>query len=80
MYPAYNQEDPNSPNCAENFAYPAAPDSEYGWEKLFSKRLYLAFGWASSRTLREGIEKTYAWIEEQVRRKRGENHLMTAAK
>lgn len=43
MYPAYNQEDPSNPNCAENSAYPAAPDSEYGWEKLFSERLYLAF-------------------------------------
>lgn len=44
MYPAYNQEDPNNPNCREDSAYPAAPDSEYGWEKLFSERLYLAFG------------------------------------
>ena len=44
MYPAYNQEDPNNPKCAEETAYPAAPDSEYGWEKLFSERLYLAFG------------------------------------
>jgi GDP-D-mannose 3', 5'-epimerase len=43
MYPAYNQIDPNSPNCEESSAYPAAPDSEYGWEKLFSERLYLAF-------------------------------------
>jgi GDP-D-mannose 3',5'-epimerase len=43
MYPAYNQEDPDKPNCAENSAYPAQPDSEYGWEKLFSERLYLAF-------------------------------------
>jgi GDP-D-mannose 3',5'-epimerase len=43
MYPAYNQEDPGNPNCAEDSAYPAAPDSEYGWEKLFSERLYLAF-------------------------------------
>jgi GDP-D-mannose 3',5'-epimerase len=43
MYPAYNQEDPNNPNCSEDSAYPAAPDSEYGWEKLFSERLYLAF-------------------------------------
>src|SRR5580704_7227889 len=43
MYPAYNQEDPENPNCAENSAYPANPDSEYGWEKLFSERLYLAF-------------------------------------
>lgn len=43
MYPAYNQEDPQNPNCAESTAYPAAPDSEYGWEKLFSERLYFAF-------------------------------------
>ena len=43
MYPAYNQEDPNNPNCKESSAYPAAPDSEYGWEKLFSERLYLAY-------------------------------------
>ena len=43
MYPAYNQEDPDNPNCAEDTAYPAAPDSEYGWEKLFSERLYLAY-------------------------------------
>ncbi len=44
MYPAYNQEDPDNPNCAEDSAYPAAPDSEYGWEKLFSERLYLTYG------------------------------------
>jgi nucleoside-diphosphate-sugar epimerase len=43
MYPAHNQEDPNNPNCSEHSAYPAAPDSEYGWEKLFSERLYLAY-------------------------------------
>lgn len=43
MYPAYNQIDPNNPNCAEASAYPAEPDSEYGWEKLFSERLYFAF-------------------------------------
>ena len=43
MYPAYNQEDPLNPNCSEDSAYPAAPDSEYGWEKLFSERLYMAF-------------------------------------
>jgi nucleoside-diphosphate-sugar epimerase len=43
IYPKYNQEDPNNPNCAEDSAYPAFPDSEYGWEKLFSERLYLAF-------------------------------------
>lgn len=43
MYPAYNQMNPDSPNCEESSAYPAEPDSEYGWEKLFSERLYLAF-------------------------------------
>lgn len=43
MYPAYNQENPDNPMCAEGSAYPAAPDSEYGWEKLFSERLYLAY-------------------------------------
>ena len=43
MYPAYNQEDPDNPNCSEASAYPANPDSEYGWEKLFSERLYLAY-------------------------------------
>jgi len=43
MYPAYNQEDPDNPECSEASAYPAAPDSEYGWEKLFSERLFLAY-------------------------------------
>jgi len=43
MYPAYNQTDPLNPICSEDSAYPAAPDSEYGWEKLFSERLYLAY-------------------------------------
>tara|TARA_B100000029_G_C17422379_1_gene904790 strand:+ start:36 stop:1025 length:990 start_codon:yes stop_codon:yes gene_type:complete len=43
MYPAYNQEDPDNPKCNEDSAYPAMPDSEYGWEKLFSERLYFAF-------------------------------------
>jgi nucleoside-diphosphate-sugar epimerase len=44
MYPEYNQTDPDNPNCEEASAYPAQPDSEYGWEKLFSERLYLAYG------------------------------------
>jgi len=43
MYPDYNQRDPENPNCSEESAYPAEPDSEYGWEKLFSERLYMAF-------------------------------------
>jgi GDP-D-mannose 3',5'-epimerase len=43
MYPEHNQMDPDNPNCTEDSAYPANPDSEYGWEKLFSERLFLAF-------------------------------------
>lgn len=43
MYPEHNQLDPDNPNCSEDSAYPANPDSEYGWEKLFSERLYFAF-------------------------------------
>jgi GDP-D-mannose 3', 5'-epimerase len=43
MYPEHNQLDPDNPNCTEDSAYPANPDSEYGWEKLFSERLFLAF-------------------------------------
>tara|TARA_B100000963_G_scaffold353454_1_gene368150 strand:- start:616 stop:1692 length:1077 start_codon:yes stop_codon:yes gene_type:complete len=43
MYPEHNQLDPDNPNCEESSAYPADPDSEYGWEKLFSERLFLAF-------------------------------------
>ena len=43
MYPEHNQLDPNNPDCCEESAYPANPDSEYGWEKLFSERLYLAY-------------------------------------
>lgn len=43
MYPEHNQEDPDNPVCKESTAYPANPDSEYGWEKLFSERLFLAY-------------------------------------
>jgi nucleoside-diphosphate-sugar epimerase len=43
IYPEHNQLDPENPNCEESSAYPANPDSEYGWEKLFSERLFLAF-------------------------------------
>lgn len=43
MYPEHNQLDPDNPKCSEDSAYPANPDSEYGWEKLFSERLYLAY-------------------------------------
>jgi nucleoside-diphosphate-sugar epimerase len=43
IYPEYNQQDPGNPKCSEESAYPAAPDSEYGWEKLFSERLYFSY-------------------------------------
>ena len=43
VYPEYNQIDPDSPKCTEDSVYPAEPDSEYGWEKLFSERMYMAF-------------------------------------
>jgi GDP-D-mannose 3', 5'-epimerase len=43
IYPEHNQMDPLNPNCSEDSAYPASPDSEYGWEKLFSERLYMSF-------------------------------------
>jgi nucleoside-diphosphate-sugar epimerase len=43
IYPLYNQLDPDNPKCSEDSAYPAAPDSEYGWEKLFSERMYAAY-------------------------------------
>ncbi len=43
IYPERNQVDPNNPNCSEESAYPAAPDSEYGWEKLFGERMFLAY-------------------------------------
>lgn len=43
IYPEYNQRDPENPKCSEDSAYPAQPDSEYGWEKLFSERLYLSY-------------------------------------
>jgi len=44
IYPSFNQEDPGNPVCTEESAYPAMPDSEYGWEKLFSERLYMSYG------------------------------------
>jgi nucleoside-diphosphate-sugar epimerase len=43
IYPEYNQMDPDNPKCSEDSAYPAAPDSEYGWEKLFSEHVYLSY-------------------------------------
>jgi nucleoside-diphosphate-sugar epimerase len=43
IYPEHNQRDPENPHCSEESAYPAAPDSEYGWEKLFSERLYFSY-------------------------------------
>ncbi|MEO8002495.1 MAG: NAD-dependent epimerase/dehydratase family protein [Arenimonas sp.] len=52
MYPEYNQLDPDNPKCNEDSAYPAAPDSEYGWEKLFSERLYFAYARNYGMTVR----------------------------
>lgn len=52
IYPEYNQMDPDNPKTAEDSAYPAAPDSEYGWEKLFSEHLYLAFARQHGMTVR----------------------------
>src|SRR5581483_4507077 len=43
VYPEHNQTDPDNPICVEDSVYPASPDSEYGWEKLFSERMYLAY-------------------------------------
>ena len=54
MYPEYNQMDPDNPLCSEESAYPANPDSEYGWEKLFSERLFLAYGRNHGMTVRVG--------------------------
>ncbi len=54
MYPEHNQMDPDNPNCTEGSAYPANPDSEYGWEKLFSERLWLAFARNYGLTVRIG--------------------------
>ncbi|NCI49123.1 NAD-dependent epimerase/dehydratase family protein [Sediminibacterium roseum] len=52
VYPSFNQENPDSPLCTEDSAYPAMPDSDYGWEKLFSERLYLAFSRNYNMTVR----------------------------
>jgi nucleoside-diphosphate-sugar epimerase len=54
MYPEHNQMDPDNPICSEDSAYPANPDSEYGWEKLFSERLFLAYGRNHGMTIRVG--------------------------
>ena len=70
MYPAYNQEDPQNPRCSEDSAYPAAPDSEYGWEKLFSERLYSGL----STKLRDadacGTLSQYLWARRDLERGR----------
>lgn len=52
IYPEYNQLDPQNPKCTESSAYPAAPDTEYGWEKLFSERLYLSYARDYGMTIR----------------------------
>jgi nucleoside-diphosphate-sugar epimerase len=52
VYPEYNQMDPNNPKCSEDSVYPAEPDSEYGWEKLFSERIYLTYGRTCNMTVK----------------------------
>ncbi|CAK7059889.1 MAG: dTDP-4-oxo-6-deoxy-D-allose reductase [Desulfovibrio sp.] len=52
IYPDYNQKDPKNPNCTEDSVYPASPDSAYGWEKLFSEHLYLAYARNKGMTVR----------------------------
>jgi len=54
MYPEHNQLDPDNPTCTEDSAYPADPDSEYGWEKLFSERIFLSFMRNKDLTVRVG--------------------------
>ncbi len=73
IYPEYNQLDPTNPRCSEDSAYPAAPDSEYGWEKLFSERLYLAYGRNCGATIRIarfhnifGVEGTWSGGKEKA--------------
>lgn len=73
MYPEHNQLDPYNPNCEESSAYPANPDSEYGWEKLFSERLFLAFNRNYNLDIRIarfhnifGIESTYEGGKEKA--------------
>ena len=55
VYPEYNQLDPNNPKCSEDSTYPAEPDSEYDWEKLFSERLFFVFNKNSSNKFRNSI-------------------------
>ena len=59
MYPEHNQLNPDNPNCEESSAYPANPDSEYGWEKLFSERLFLSFN--RNYELDENGERIIIW-------------------
>ena len=73
MYPEHNQLDPDNPNCEESSAYPANPDSEYGWEKLFSERLFLSFNRNYDLDIRIarfhnifGIESTYEGGKEKA--------------
>lgn len=73
MYPEHNQLDPDNPNCEESSAYPANPDSEYGWEKLFSERMFLAFNRNYDLDIRIarfhnifGIESTYEGGKEKA--------------
>ena len=73
IYPEHNQLDPDNPNCEESSAYPANPDSEYGWEKLFSERLFLAFARNYKLSVRVarfhnifGPQGTWTWGKEKA--------------
>ena len=68
MYPEHNQLDPENPNCEEASAYPANPDSEYGWEKLFSERLYLSYARNFGFRVRIGKISQHIWSRRNLDR------------
>ena len=80
VYPEYNQLEPENPNCAEDSVYPAKPDSEYGWEKLFSERMYLSFlrNWKSGSpviTTYSGLKVRGAMVKRRPPRRSAERLL-----
>ena len=74
MYPEHNQINPNNPNCKEDSAYPANPDSEYGWEKLFSERLYFAYN--RNYNLLLELQGTTIFLDQRVLGKAEEKRLL----
>jgi len=73
-YPEYNQIDPDNPKCSEDSAYPAAPDSEYGWEKLFSERMYMAYN--KNKNLNVRIARFHNILAQKVHGKEVEKKLL----